>query len=168
MKTIILPGYSKYNKNWADDISEKLSDKGIKSIVHNWRHWETEGSLSIKYETEKIIEEIGKDEVNIIAKSVGTMMVLKMLPKIRNQIRKIILCGIPSTSEVRRKLFLESIKNFPSEKIICIQNTKDPFASFIELKNFMKSIDSRIKVIEKTGTDHNYPYFEDFLAFLTD
>ena len=70
MKTIILPGYSPHNKEWAEDMKKQM-ELGHDVIVHNWRHW-TKGSFSLKREIEKIKEEIGDEKVNILAKSVGT------------------------------------------------------------------------------------------------
>lgn len=75
MKTIILPGYSLKNKDWAETIAKEMK-LGHKILVHNWKHWTKGGSLSQKYEVEKILVEIGNDDVNIIAKSVGTLIAI--------------------------------------------------------------------------------------------
>lgn len=157
MKTIILPGFSLHNKEWA----EKLD-----GVVHCWLHWTTGKSLSLKVESERILDEVGKEKVNFIAKSVGTGVLMHVLPEIKSQINKIILCGIPSVSDERKKLFVTSLLGFPAENIICFQNTLDPFATFEEVKKFMGDVSINIKVVEKSGSDHNYPYFEDFEKFL--
>lgn len=128
MKTIVLPGYSLRNKDWA--------------------------------------LEIARGRVNVIAKSVGTMVAMHLLAEIPEQINKIILCGIPSVSEERKNLFAAYLADFPAKEIIVFQNTKDPLASFEEVKDFMKDVNPKIKVIEKNRSDHNYPYFEDFNDFL--
>lgn len=135
-------------------------------MVHEWRHWKLGGALRPKYEIGKILKEIGRDKVNLIAKSVGTMIAMKVLSEIGGQIGKIILCGIPSVSEERKILFTASLSGFPPENVVCFQNTKDPFAAFIEVKKFMSEVNSKIKVVKKPGCDHNYPYFEDFAGFL--
>ena len=173
MKTIILPGYSLHNKEWAEDVAKELTAKGIRSTVHYWRHWpstssgSSSGNFSLKYELEKILEEVGIDKINIVAKSVGTMVAMKLLTIVKSQITKVILCGVPSTSDVRKRIFLESLKDFSSGNIICFQNTNDPFASYEEVKYFFKGINSKVKVVEKPRSDHSYPYFEDFRIFLT-
>jgi len=164
-KTIVLSGYSLHNKDWALEIKKSLSFRQS-VLVHQWQHWKLGGALRPKYEIGKILKEIGRDKVNIIAKSVGTMIAMRVLSEIHDQIGKIILCGIPSVSEERKRLFTASLSDFPVENIICFQNTKDPFAAFVEVKNFMFKVDPEIKVVEKLRSDHNYPYSEDFQKFL--
>lgn len=167
MKTIILPGYSLHNKEWAAEIAKNLELKTNNPvIVHQWRHWKSGGSLSLKYEIKKILEETADEKFNLIAKSVGTMVAMHLLPKIPEQIDKIILCGIPSVSEERLGLFQEALVNFPSGKIVIFQNIQDPFASFQEVKEFIQKVNLGIKVIEKPRSDHHYPYLEDFWKFL--
>ena len=165
MKTIVLPGYSLHNKDWAMEIKKSLSFRQS-VLVHEWRHWKLGGALHPKYEIGKILKEIGRDKVNLIAKSVGTMVAMRVLSEIHDQIGKIILCGIPSVSEERKQLFATSLSAFPAENVVCFQNTKDPFAAFVEVKKFMSEVNSKIKVIKKPGSDHNYPYFEEFAGFL--
>ncbi len=165
MKTIVLPGYSLHNKDWALEIKKGLSFRQS-VLVHEWQHWRLGGSLHPKHEIAKILKEVGRDKVNVIAKSVGTMICMLLIAEIPDQINKIILCGIPSVSEERKKLFTAYLSGFPVEKIIVFQNTKDPFASFEEVKDFMKDVNPKIKVIEKERSDHNYPYFEKFGKFL--
>lgn len=157
MKTIILPGYSLHNKEWAEEVG---------GTVHYWRHWSKGGSFSLGYEVGKILEEVKTDKVNLIAKSVGTMVAMSILQKIPGQVKKIILCGIPSVSEERLELFQTALKNFPPENIIVFQNSHDPFATFTEVKRFMEKINPQIKVMEKPAETHDYPYFADFEKFL--
>jgi predicted alpha/beta hydrolase family esterase len=166
MKTIVLPGYSLHNKDWALEIKKSLSFKQS-VLVHQWQHWKKGGDLYPKYEIGKIIKEIKNDKVNLIAKSVGTMIAMKVLAEIGDQIGKIILCGIPTVSPERLELFQATLKDFPDENIIVFQNSHDPFATYEEVKKFMVKVDPKIKVVEKERSDHNYPYFEDFQLFLS-
>ena len=180
MKTIILPGYSLHNKGWALEIKKSLSFRDS-VLVHEWQHWQSGGTLHPKHEIGKILKEIKRDKVNVIAKSVGTMVCMHLLSEIPEQINKIILCGIPSVSEERKKLFTFSLSGFPERDVVVFQNTRDPLASFSEVKEFitalrnadmssskdvMKDVNPKIKIIEKERSDHNYPYFEDFKEFL--
>jgi pimeloyl-ACP methyl ester carboxylesterase len=172
MKTIVLPGYSLHNKDWALEIKKSLSFRQS-VLVHEWQHWQLGGTLHPKYEIGKILKEIalrrarGKGEkVNVIAKSVGTMICMHLLAEIPDQINKIILCGIPSVSEERKKLFTASLSSFSEKDVVVFQNTKDPLASFEEVKDFMKDVNPKIKVIEKERLDHNYPYFAEFSEFI--
>lgn len=164
MKTIILPGFSPHNKDWAENVAHYLDNN---AFVHNWRHWKNgKSNLSLKEELEDILKEIGGEKVNIIAKSVGTMVCMHLLKIIPKNFNKIILCGIPSVSEKRKELFTSSLSGFNPKNIIVFQNTKDPFAGYKEVKNFISKVNDKIEVIEKARSDHNYPYFEDFQQFL--
>lgn len=166
MLTIILPGYSLKNKDWAESIANEM-ELGHKVLVHNWKHWTKGGSLSQKFEVEKILAEIGKDDVNIVAKSVGTLIAMLVLLKVSGNVNKIILCGIPSISSQRKDVFKIALKDFPKNRIVCFQNAKDPFVSYKEVVKFMREVDPKILVIEKPRSDHHYPYPEEFVKFLT-
>ncbi len=165
MKTIVLPGYSLHNKDWALEIKKSLSFRQS-VLVHEWQHWQLGGTLHSKHEIGKILKEIGREKINLIAKSVGTMVCMHLLSEIPEQINKIILCGIPSVSEERKKLFTFSLSGFSERDVVVFQNTKDPLASYEEVKKFMKDVNPKIKVIEKERSDHNYPYFAEFNEFI--
>lgn len=160
MLTIILPGYSERNKQWGEEIAKDLNAK-----LHYWKHW-TQGSMSVKYEVEKILEEVGHDNVNILAKSVGTMIAMSILSEIPDKVKKIILCGIPSVSKERLKFFENALADFPTENITVFQNEKDPLGNFEEVKKFMSKVNPEIKVVKMPRSDHHYPYPEEFKRFL--
>lgn len=166
MITFILPGYSLKNKDWALEVAKNLKlDHEIRPVL--WDHWtDPEKGLKPAKKADEIIDVLLSDRTNIIAKSVGTFVAAFVLQKIPNRVEKVILCGIPSVSEKRLEIFKDVFKNFPPEKVICFQNTKDPLATFKEVKEFMSKVNPKIKVIEKPRSDHNYPYFEDFQNFL--
>jgi len=164
MKTIILPGYSPHNKEWADEIKNELK-LGHEVITHYWKHWQS-GSMSLNYEVKKVLEEAENETFNLIAKSVGTRVVTALVLQAKEKINKIILCGIPSTSPDMEEAFKKAFGDFPTEKIICFQNEKDPFKTSKEVKEFLKKINPKIKVIEKERSGHDYPYFSDFQKFL--
>ena len=161
MLTIILPGYSERNKEWGEKTAKDLNAK-----LHYWKHWDNSLSQSLRNELPKILEEIGNNDVNILAKSDGTMVTMHVLAEIPEQINKIILCGIPSVSNERLNLFKDSLTDFPTGDIIVFQNEKDPLGSFEEVKNFMSKVNPKIKVVKMPRSDHHYPYPEEFRRFL--
>lgn len=165
MLTIILPGYSEHNRNWAEEVAYQMN-LGHKVIVHNWKHW-VSGSFSLKREIESIIEEIGSERINIIAKSVGVYVALKLIPKIAPQIKKVILCGIASVANEDRKELIDTVlSKIPIKNILCIQNESDKYVTFKEALNFYHSIEPKLNVISKPRNDHSYPYPTDFKIFL--
>ncbi|MFC1649750.1 hypothetical protein ACFL2C_03510 [Patescibacteria group bacterium] len=165
MKTIILPGYSLRNKDWALEIKKELKDYDV--VVHEWQHW-TNGSMSLPRELVRIFKTIGKEKVNIIAKSVGTRVSMSIIAKAGNQINKLILCGIPTRglSESAKNNY-SPLSEFPDNRVIIFQNINDPFAGYVDIKKFIASIKKKIQVVSKDRSDHNYHYFEDFEDFLS-
>lgn len=166
MKTIILPGYSVHNKKWAYEAKDKLNIKG-EIVVHEWQHWK-DGSMSIPREVEKIRNIVSTESFNILAKSVGTRVAMHLIPKVINKLNKMVLCGIPTRgdNESTKLLYKNALSLVGEKNIIVIQNKLDPFASFDDIKKFIRSINPKILVIEKDRSDHDYPFFEDFGDFL--
>lgn len=166
MITFILPGYSASNRQWAEEAAKNLNlGHEIRPVF--WSHWEDPAkTFKPKEKAQDVIDVLMDDTGNIIAKSVGTLVTALVLSQIPDRIHKVILCGIPSTSDERLKIFSEAFKNFPPENVMVIQNTKDPLGSYSEVKDFMKKVNPKINVIEKPRSDHNYPYFSDFQEFL--
>lgn len=167
MITFILPGYSPHNKQWAQEVAKKLKlDGQIRPIF--WDHWDDPGAgFRVKEKSRLIASVAGSHEINIIAKSVGTLVGAYIIEQIPSQIKKVILCGAPSVSDERLKIFKKSYALLDPKKVICFQNTKDPFVSYSNLIEFMKKANSEIKVVEKPRKDHYYPYFEEFQKFLS-
>ncbi len=46
------------------------------------------------------------------------------------------------------------------------QNSKDPHGSYDQVRVFLTEIDMRFKVVMKEGDTHEYPYYEEFSAYL--
>lgn len=167
MKTIILPGYSEHNREWAEEIKSKIS-LSDEVIIHCWRHW-TKGSFSFKRELNIVLEIIGSEKVNIIAKSIGTRVALGVIKAVDKQINKLILCGIPGVSRMdilQFNAFKSSLNLLQQERVLIIQNENDPFGSFEKVSKFIGRINPEIKIVSKPRSDHNYPYLADFKEFL--
>jgi len=162
MKLLILPGFSQKNKQWGQEAAEYLQND-FEVIIHEWKHWETGKSsdFSEEFELESIVNKVGNQEINVLAKSVGTHISMLLLDK-GLKINKLILCGLPSENKLYKKLV-----NFPSKEVIAFQNVQDPFATHKEVDEFLGKINKDVKVISKPRTDHHYPFYEDFRKFLT-
>lgn len=166
MKTVILPGYSPRNKEWAVKVAENLDLlQEIRPVF--WDHWEDpDKHLKPKQKSQDIIDILQGDSTNIVAKSVGTLVAAYVVEAIPHRIHRVILCGIPSVSSQRLEIFQKAFRQFPAEKVIVFQNEKDPFATYAEVKEFMAAVNPDIVVIKKPAHNHDYPYFEDFEKFL--
>ena len=167
MKTLILPGYSPSNLEWALEVAKKVK-LNHPITIHEWEHWKG-GTMSVKREIENIIEKVSNEkETNIISKSVGTRILMHLTPILKGKINKIILCGIPTRfqNEKAIDLYSKGLSQISTENILVIQNKKDPFASSEIIKKQINSINPKIKFIEKERSDHNYPHYKDVEEFL--
>lgn len=168
MKTITLPGYSLSNREWAEEIKKRIGNVQ----VHEWKHWVTgeQKDFSVKNEVEKVSQEVGESKVNIIAKSIGTLVAASLIKEIAGQIKKTILCGIPTAflkdNDLENKSYF-NLKNLNPKNILVIQNSQDPLATYDQIKEMFSKINPEIKVLEKNREDHNYPYYSDFEKFLS-
>lgn len=156
MITLILPGFSSKKREWAEGVAKELNIDGEIRPIY-WDHWT---NSSIKFnakEKARILSDISKNKVvNIIAKSIGTLVAGYIIEKIPMQIGKVILCGIPLTDIEEEELKL--LQKLPVDKITVIQNDRDPLASSEEIKNLFPGFN----VIEKISNTHDYPYFSEF------
>ena len=167
MNTIVLPGYSSKNKEWLDELHQKAGIKPLDTI--EWDHWKDENSNSnwIKSEVTRIINIYGNEKVNVIAKSLGTLIAMNILNQKFEIFNKIILCGIPINDfESGDVGTYDVLSKFPSEKVICIQNNNDNHGSYDQIRKLLNSVNPDIQLITKESSDHNYPYYEDFRSFL--
>lgn len=161
MLTVILPGYSLHNKSWAYEAKNYLEKNGLVVVVYEWKHW-VSGKMNIADEVKRLVNLIGKKRVNIIAKSIGTKVFVKLNKKIGKQINKIILCGVPFDPIG----YLGSIRNTDHIRIIIFQNSHDPFVPYTAVKAFVMLANKKVKVIKHLSNTHDYPYYEEFIEFL--
>ncbi len=170
MVTVILPGYSSKNRDWTVETAEKLQLKlehEIRPIF--WDHWTGPGkTFEVKDKARGVIDILLSNSVNIIAKSIGTLVACHIMQTIPGRVQKIIFCGIPlnDISEEEKEEIRASLKGFPPEQIICFQNEDDPHAGFDQVKDFINKINSKIEVVSKPRSDHEYPYYSEFQGFL--
>lgn len=160
MQTLILPGYSKENKPWVDEVASNLKTEDTVRPFY-WSHWTDENSkFDAKQKAELIAKHIRGDKVKIVAKSLGTLVVSYIWQIIPDQIEKVVFCGIPLKDITPEEL--ETIKRCISQmnnKLVCFQNVNDPHGTFEEVKDF-----GDIRMTNRD--DHAYPFFEEFDHFL--
>jgi len=169
VETLILPGFSIKNKDWAGEVGEALKGSTDTTTIY-WDHWRT-GNVDADWlvsETMNLDMSITGKRVSIIAKSIGTLIAVKLLGLNRGAIDKLILCGIPISdlSEDDMKEY-DVLTDFPAKKILCLQNDRDNHGSFAETEKFIHSVNQNIRILSKPRSDHEYPYIDDFRDFLT-
>lgn len=163
MRTIILPGYSIRNRDWAEELAAELDE----AEMHAWPHWESGETLDAAKELAAIKKRIGHDRVNLLAKSIGCRMAAQIVLDRPAQIDKLILCGFPGTQVEARADFAAALARLPVERILVVQNRRDPYAPFPDVQMMIQSIHPGVQVIEGDREDHHYPFPEVFREFLS-
>lgn len=161
MVTFILPGYSSHNQEWIDAVAKNLNVEGEIRPIY-WDHWQDESQKFNPEEKGRLLSGLAPQKlVNIVAKSVGTLVASYIIGEIPQQINKVIFCGIPvndlSAEEIER---IKKVIRDLGDKIICYQNENDPHGSYDQIKGITKAI-------SKPRSDHEYPYYEEFDKFLS-
>lgn len=169
-KVEILPGFSKKNEEWAAAIKNGLQEHGnFQATVVSWPHWET-GSANegwIENEANKIAERVGEDTINIIAKSVGTMVAMEVVRQ-SVHVDKMILCGIPIEDfQEDSKDRYSVLKNVDANRILVFQNDKDPHGKLDDVRSLVHEFNPDITIKTKMGNHHEYLYTDDFIDFLS-
>jgi len=168
MKTLILPGYSIKNKIWAEEIKNKLGPTLNTDVIY-WKHWNNEGVSTVWID--EAVTNINKNyencQSNIIAKSIGTLVAMKILTLNTRIVNKVILCGIPLNDlTIEDKRHYSILSNFPNDKILCVQNENDNHGNFSDVQKFIRSLNPATKIISQPRNDHEYPYPRIFIEFL--
>jgi len=170
MSTIILPGFSRNNEEWAKELKDALANDQV--LIHFWLHWATQNDsdFSIENEIPRILEKINDQKINtinIIAKSIGTFVATFLLEKIPEKINKIVLLGIPFNDFSKEQIEkYEIIKDFDPKRILIIQNSQDPHGSFNDIFKYFYSLSSQIEILRQDSLTHEYPYYQIINNFL--
>lgn len=168
MLTLILPGGSAKNKDWVLETSKKM-DLGHETRPVLWEHWDKpDMPFDPEDKAKELVEVAMDDSVNIVAKSIGTLVASYIIQSIPDKVERVILCGIPLKDLTEKEIEVErtALKTFPPDKIICFQNADDPHGSYLEVSDFLKKVNPGIQVISKSRDDHEYPYWDEFEEFL--
>jgi len=170
MVTVIIPGYSAHNKAWLEETANSIHGDGeVRSIY--WNHWTDPESPFNPTEKANLLDSVtGKRVVDIIAKSIGTLVAAHLITKSPEKIRKVILCGIPlnDLGEEEKETIRVALGKIPPENVICFQNDEDPHGGTEAVKRFLSEFSEDIQVVEKVRDDHEYFYQEEFNKFLID
>jgi len=130
-----------------------------------WEHWDDpDEKFQPKEKATLIARHTKGDKINIIAKSIGSLVAAYIIEQIPEQINKVIICGIPLGDIKGKEALIEKVLgSLPKEKIICFQNENDPLGSFAEVRKFLPS---GVKLVSEPRADHHYPCYTEFNKFL--
>ena len=169
MKVIVLPGWTAKNKKWKDEVCGFLNAKGLEAIGIDWKHWGLgSDQMDFGYELKRLANLVSQNpNCSIVAKSIGTVLIAATLNDRKLQVHKLVLCGVPiKTSDQEGKKYLGELTKVNSSKIKIFQNYQDPYGSVTDLKSFFQGSSLKDNIMEMNRGDHEYPYFDEILAFL--
>lgn len=168
MVTFVLPGYSLQNRRWAEETAKGLNlDHETRPVF--WNHWDDpDKKFDPKEKVRLIVDTARENSINIIAKSVGTLVASHIISQVPGRIVKVIFCGIPLNdfNEEDKEVLRNTLRSFPAEKVICFQNEDDPHATFAQVRDFLAKTNAGIQLVSKPAADHEYPYYKEFGEFL--
>lgn len=142
-------------------------DHDVRPVL--WEHWK---DPSTKFDEQVVADDIlsilSDNQINIVAKSIGTLVASHLIQKTPDKIQKIIFSGIPlnDINDKAKREIKQALLKLSESKILCFQNDKDPHGSGAQIKEFLAEINPDIRLIVKSGSDHEYPYYSEFLEFL--
>lgn len=158
MLTVVLPGLSKTNITWLRQLQSKLKVPG-ELYCHEWKTWSTNERFNYDYEVGTILRKLkNHKEVNFIAKSIGTKVLMKIIPHIKTKIKKVVLCGIP----IDPIAYYSGMKLINPKNLLIIQNSRDPYMPYALIKVYLYLVNKNITVVEQKSNTHDYPYYNIF------
>jgi predicted alpha/beta hydrolase family esterase len=161
MTTIIVPGFSVKNHEWAQNLAQNLTEE-IK--VLNYPHWESGNNtdFSVSKMADELVAMVGQDPVNIVAKSVGNLISATALPRIKDLVNRLVILGIPiSDLHPEDPPTYKNLDVLGSEKVSVFQNDQDPHGTFDQAVGMFKNIGLGIEITKMPAADHEYLYPEE-------
>lgn len=163
MKLIILPGNGQANKEWADDAGQAFLDIFKDQYKQYYSHWDTgEEIINLDVELKKLKDNIGNEKEYIVfAKSAGSLLSIYGVFMGEIKPKRCIFVGLPIGWAKDNNFSLEIwLEKFDIPTII-IQNSNDPYTSFMEVQEIILKLGKKnIEVIEISGNDHKYDDFK--------
>ncbi len=169
MRYILFPGFSENNKKWGEELKKEFEKFEINLEVMEWDHWDTgrEEDFELEHEVDKAMKIIGKDELTIIAKSIGSLVAVNIVHNMPEKVKRIVIMGVPysSLSDKAQEAYY-SLKKLPASKIKVMQNSQDTHGSFKEVRTFIGNIMPEIETVMLLRDDHYYPFNETLMRFV--
>ena len=160
MNALLLPGNSPRHEKWIEDLKDFLAPYFDTVVTQHYRHWKTaEEFADIEYEV-AVANEKSKhlSPYVIIGKSIGTIITAKAAADGMIHPEKIILLGVPMSYNNQFNQFAQHLEQI-TIPITIIQNSADPFGSFLDLKNALTNARDNVSFIELEGETHDYNDF---------
>lgn len=160
MHLILLPGNSPFNKEWIDEVKRTLKDLFDSAHIQYYDHWDNSSDqiIDIDKELSKLMKHAKDyDEYCIFAKSAGTIITLKGIKEKKIAPQECYFTGMPLVFTCRNNLLIEDLIANYSTPTLFIQKTKDPAASFADIKKLLEENNvQNYKTKGIPGNSHHY------------
>lgn len=171
MQTLFLSGFSDRNKDWMNSVIASLPSQDF--IPTLYPHWGKEidfdsylNNLNLDDYLTSILPET-EPEINILAKSFGTLIASKLISTQKVKINKVILCGIPSNLLSNFSSIYQSLSNLAPTNLLIIQNEFDKYGPVKEISTKLASLGINTHIVEiPNNSSHDYDQLELFANFL--
>ncbi|MDD3662049.1 MAG: hypothetical protein PHG63_03195 [Candidatus Dojkabacteria bacterium] len=159
MELIILPGNSTKNREWAQDIAEKLKDVFARVYVHEYAHWDQEGSrLDFERERQRVKAAVaGRVSYAVFAKSAGALLSLDMIDQEELSPQWCIYVGSAIRMGRRLRFDLDSWLSSHRVPTLWVQKEFDPAMSYDDLRATVEDLSHGTnEFVQLPGSDHAY------------
>lgn len=168
MNTVtIFPGMSARNREWLNEMQKHLElqmpDSKFESVDYSWwKNNDTEVSISdMNSEVEKLDSSLVSRRGSLVAKSIGSYICGELCARDSLKPACAIFMGLPLKylrNEAGR--FTQWLQNvdFP---VLILQNTEDPAASIMTVRNMLGSSSNNVTIEERPGTGHSYDSYKE-------
>jgi len=156
MKILGLPGINPTTEQWMKKLLGAIDLNQTEVVIQQYQCWSHPGS-GMNLEKEANIAAKSNPDI-VIAKSIGTRVLLRAYMSYLISANKFVLIGIPiqgySRSEISELNKLCALKS-----TLIIQQSDDPVGSYSTLISTIP--DTSCKMVEIQGSDHRYSDIED-------
>ena len=167
-KLIVLPGNSVSNQAWGEAAAEYFGDWFREVYLQYYDHWESgEANINLESELVKLKEVVIKDDVEteyvIVAKSIGSILALLAIHLEIINPEKCVFFGMP-LDLAAADIFKDNWSALSDLKVptLSFHNEADPTANFHFTKNILTAHAPAIKLVARSGNNHNYDEFAEF------
>ena len=140
------------------------------TYIHNYKHWDTgEDMINFDIELSSLTEKLDNLSPYVfIAKSAGCILALKSMNRKTPKPIACLFLGVPIKFAEHYGISLNDLLIKTDVPIIIAQNDNDPFGSYDEIENIVKSLDNKNITIKKlNGDTHDYDNFGEISHILS-
>jgi len=170
MNFILLSGNSVRAKEWIHNLRDSVVMKFGNTYIHNYKHWDTgEDMINFDVELNSLSEKLNNPSPYIfIAKSAGCILALKSMSKETTKPTACLFLGLPIKFAKLYSTPLSDLLIKTDVPIIIAQNDNDPFGSYDEIENIVKSLGNKNITVKKLdGNTHDYDNFGEISHILS-